>query len=103
MASKINVKPKIHDLKIAPDHFIGVFSGQKKAEYRLNDRGFQVNDVLLLREIYSGAYTGRSICAVITHILDIDDFHDFPDNAPFAGYVMLSIDLIPGTAKLEAR
>lgn len=98
MASKINVNPKHHDLKIAPEHFRNVCLGLKTAEYRRNDRNFEQFDIIRLRE-YDNGHTGNEVSAVISHVLDLDEFHDFPDNAPFAGYVMLSIQLIKGGRK----
>lgn len=39
-----------HDLKTHPAHFAAVWSGAKRAELRLNDRGFAAGDTLRLRE-----------------------------------------------------
>lgn len=98
MASKNNQIQHIHDLKIAPEHFRNVCLGLKTAEYRRNDRNFEQFDIIRLRE-YDNGHTGNEISAVVTHVLDLDEFHDFPDNAPFAGYVMLSMQLIKGSRK----
>lgn len=98
MASKNNEIRHIHDLKISPEHFRNVCLGLKTAEYRRNDRNFEQFDTIRLRE-YDNGHTGNEISAIITHVLDLDEFHDFPDNAPFAGYVMLSIQLIKGSRK----
>lgn len=98
MASKISEIRHVHDLKIAPEHFRNVCLGLKTAEYRRNDRNFEQFDIIRLRE-YDNGHTGNEISAIITHILDLDEFHDFPDSAPFAGYVMLSIQLIKGSRK----
>jgi hypothetical protein len=64
-------KPIEHDLKIWSRHFEGVLSGKKKAEYRVNDRDFQVGDTLMLREVTEPdcKYTGRKIYVSITHII----------------------------------
>lgn len=64
-----HMAPKRHELKTAPSAFCHVIDGTKTAEYRKDDRGFSVGDVLWLRE-WSQAfgYTGREATAVITHI-----------------------------------
>lgn len=77
---------KIHDLKCWPEHFDPVARGHKTVELRLNDRNYQVGDVLYLREYepLERAYTGRSVHALITHIVSGGEWL-----AP--GYVALSI------------
>ena len=39
-----------HSLKILPEHFNAVVSGNKKSEIRYNDRNYRVGDILSLRE-----------------------------------------------------
>lgn len=41
---------KTHELKTWPDPYEAVFTGRKHFEYRKDDRGFQVGDLLLLRK-----------------------------------------------------
>lgn len=36
---------KIHELKIAPLHFKAVQSEDKRAEFRLNDRDYALDDI----------------------------------------------------------
>ncbi|WP_312828084.1 DUF3850 domain-containing protein, partial [Escherichia coli] len=48
---------KTHKLKIATVHFIGVMNGTKTAEFRINDRNFQVGDILELREFDRDEFT----------------------------------------------
>lgn len=73
---------KLHELKTDPIVFMDVANGYKNFEIRYDDRGFQVRDVLLLRETkYDGArmkqdavkypliYTGREITALVTYRL----------------------------------
>lgn len=76
----------IHDLKIGPFFFSAVSGGQKKAEFRENDRDFKCGDFLRLRE-WDGEYTGSELMVVITHILPIEKL------IPGAGsWAMLSIE-----------
>lgn len=68
-----------HELKTDSDVFQAVASGLKTYEIRINDRNFQVNDELFLREtkhtglkMMSGApleYTGEEKTVQVTHIL----------------------------------
>lgn len=81
---------KIIDLKIVQPYFDDVASGRKKAELRKDDRDFAVGDMLILREWTGTEYTGRSVGAIVTHILK---------NCGFGlaeGYVILSIKLCGG-------
>lgn len=52
-----------HDLKTWPVYFQPLVDGVKRFEIRLNDRGFQIGDVLRLREWELGTYryTGREL------------------------------------------
>lgn len=45
--------PQIHDLKTWPEYFQPVIGGRKGFEVRVNDRGFQCGDYLLLREYHA--------------------------------------------------
>jgi hypothetical protein len=79
-------KTQSHELKILPEFFESVLSGEKKAEIRLADRSFTfcVGDELWLREwTKQSGYTGRNVYREITHVTDLKDY------AP--GYVMLSM------------
>lgn len=60
-----------HKLKTVQPHFDAVASGAKRAEIRKNDRGFEVGDVLVLREYdpATDAFTGRFVEVRITHVL----------------------------------
>ena len=73
---------KTHELKILPVHFEGVLSGLKKAEFRLGDRDYEVDDLLILREFNKGKYTGRVLTKSVGHITDLKGYAD--------GYLMLS-------------
>ena len=78
-----------HELKILPQYFKAVAEGKKPFEYRLNDRGFKVNDNLLLREYNEklSKYTGNLVQAEITYILE--NIMNLP-----RGYAILGIKII---------
>ena len=78
-----------HSLKILPEHFNAVFSGNKKSEIRYNDRNYRVGDILSLREWDGdcGDYSGKQVEVRVTHILDDERYLQ-------NGYVMLSFELI---------
>jgi hypothetical protein len=62
---------KVHELKTWPEYFEMIFTGKKTFEVRKNDRGFQVGDILHLREysMKTLSYTGRECKREITYIL----------------------------------
>ena len=57
-------------LKILPEYYEAVKCGDKTFEVRLNDRDYQVNDVLHLQEFNNGEYTGRELVKVISYLLN---------------------------------
>ena len=59
-----------HELKIWPQHFDKVQGGVKKFEVRMDDRGYQIGDLLHLREWdpMSELYTDREIMACIGYV-----------------------------------
>lgn len=64
----------IHELKILPEYFNAVISGEKTFEIRKNDRPFHKGDLLALNE-YDGQYwTGNSCLVYIDYILDNPDY-----------------------------
>jgi hypothetical protein len=77
--STIN-QTKVHDLKTDPYIFNRIVDGDQNFEIRLNDRNFQVGDIIISRETrYSGVemkagrpleYTGRLVRRRILAILD---------------------------------
>lgn len=88
---------KIIELKIKPEYFIAVIQGNKTAELRLNDRDYQVNDIIILREFDGTKYTGHSVCVKITHILS---------NCGFGlqdGYAILSFKLLKREVKKDVK
>lgn len=78
-----------HYLKIIPEFFNLIVSGQKTCEVRYNDREYRVGDILLLREYdyLNCSYTGRSFLCRVTHILDSSDYCK-------QGFVVMSIKAI---------
>jgi hypothetical protein len=68
-----------HELKTWPEYFAALLDGTKTFEYRRNDRGFRVGDVLHLREWDSitGHYTGREMRRRVTYVLSTDVSGDF--------------------------
>lgn len=62
----------IHELKTIPPYFQWSWLKIKPFEVRKNDRGFQVFDVLVLKEYLpvSKEYTGRVIVARVTSIVE---------------------------------
>lgn len=83
---------KIHELKTDPEPFAAQFRGDKNYEVRVNDRGFQAGDLLVLRETAESAYvmqrtgsklvyTGRVLSRTITEVREFPALKD--------GYVIL--------------
>lgn len=85
MAGKTNVS---HELKCWPAPYDALRSGEKTCEIRRDDRGFNVGDVLWLREWTAGnpgTYTGQSLRFLVTHI------DRGPDWSLPMGHVVMSI------------
>jgi len=63
-----------HDLKCDPVPFTEVFEGRKRAEFRKNDRFFEIGDTLTLWEWLrhpgrkSYQYSGHFVNATVTHV-----------------------------------
>jgi len=60
---------KLHELKILPEYAHARQHGRKTDELRKDDRDYEVDDIVLLREWSDGAYYGWSQLNVITGIL----------------------------------
>lgn len=61
--------PAMHELKIAPEYFRQQADGTKTFELRFDDRGFQIGDLILLREYAHPHYTGRQLTRKIVGLL----------------------------------
>lgn len=57
-----------HEIKILPEYFIPTANGNKAFEIRKNDRSYQRNDKLVMKEWNGIAYTGNEIHCTITFI-----------------------------------
>ncbi len=82
----------IHQLKLEKDCFIAVLKGDKTFEIRNDDRHFRVGDIVGFNEVElvdssHSRYSGRSILARITYILNDDRY--VPD-----GYVAFSFETL---------
>ena len=85
----------IHKLKTDPEVFQAVVEGRKTFEIRFNDRGYQVGDLIVLKETkFTGQqmregspliYTGREMQKQISYILSGYGLQD--------GWVILGITL----------
>lgn len=59
-----------HELKTWPEPFAQVASGEKVYEIRKDDRGYEVGDLLQLKEFdpADGTFSGHEIIALVKHI-----------------------------------
>lgn len=82
-------KPKTHWLKTWPQYFQAMANGTKRFELRKDDREFEVNDKLRLREWDPDTkeYTGQEVTVSITYILEGEQAWKFGLDE---GYVLMS-------------
>lgn len=90
IAAEISGK-RVHELKTWPFFFEEIIKGTKTFEVRNDDRGFQVGDVLLLREFDNGTkkYSGRTISRLIKSKFDSNQVSGLE-----RGYCILGLDTI---------
>lgn len=78
----------IHEIKILPQYFCRVADGTKTFEVRNNDRGYQPNDIVVMKEFDKSrlpkdaktlseeemkvAYTGREIKKRVGYVLPVN-------------------------------
>lgn len=84
----------IHDVKIAPNYFKAIVTGVKNFEIRKNDRNYQVDDFLLLKEYKEGKYTGAKILKQITFISEYEQ----KDN-----YIVMSLKSVPDSFSIYVQ
>lgn len=62
---------KTHYLKTWPEPFAAIVDGRKTFEVRVNDRGFEVGDRLILQEYNPGSaeFTGAYVIVKVTYLL----------------------------------
>lgn len=90
----------IHHLKCHPAPFCAIVRGEKHHEWRRDDRGFEVGDILNLQEFAISIYTGDTCEVKVTHITRGPDF-EIPE-----GFVVMSIETLgvwESSAELRAR
>ena len=83
-ASLLAMKRAVSKLSVSPD--VILVDGNKTFEIRLNDRGFQVGDIVVLKEWDNIKFSGREKRGVIKYILD-DKFIGLAK-----GYVAFSVN-----------
>ena len=76
-----------HYLKILPEYYRAIESGDKTFEVRYNDRDFHRYDILHLQEWFGGEYSKREIVAEVVYLLDNPDYCK-------EGYVIMGIKVI---------
>lgn len=64
----------IHELKIKPNFFTDVITGEKSFEIRKNDRPFKKGDLLALNEHDGVNYTGNSCLVYVDYIIDNPEY-----------------------------
>lgn len=86
-----------HDLKTYSPNFKAIWGGSKHFETRKNEPGYQINDVVILKEfeLKGSAYTGRIIEAKITYIQQGNDY------GIMSGYVVIGFKIIKRLKKVK--
>lgn len=81
---------KTHELKLLKEPFREKWDGNKSWEYRLNDRDYQLGDILLEKEYdhINNTFTGREITEQVTYIVPGGQYN-VPDD-----YVIMSTKTI---------
>lgn len=101
--------PKVHELKCWPPFYWEVERGEKTFELRYNDRDYQVDELVWLREWvpsqevapsydaeaggwHDPGYTGESCLLRITYVLKNVPIEHHPGLQP--GYVILGVEVV---------
>lgn len=78
----------VHDLKITQEYFLAKLQGIKPFEVRINDREYEIGDILVLHELNEDMeYTGRTITQSVNYKFENPDYLR-------QGYVILSGEII---------
>ena len=97
---------QVHELKTWPTAFEALRDGDKRADFRPNDRQFHIGDVLLLEEYvpegvedeWAGdgvlGYTGQILLMQITHI-ELGGKFDIPDGFVVLSVVPIRLEVVP--------
>ncbi|QYC51754.1 putative activating signal cointegrator protein [Proteus phage vB_PmiS_PM-CJR] len=77
---------KMHRIKIYPLYFRQVCSGMKKAELRINDRNYQIGELVIMKEYDpdTKSYTGNFVTVEITMVNDVSDFTNIANQVMFS-------------------
>ncbi len=84
---------KVHALKCWPESFQAIDEGRKRCEVRVNDRGFEVDDILHLLEFIpqNETYTGQDLLVGVTHIFGPEDK---PEGLLQGDTILMSIQIL---------
>jgi hypothetical protein len=82
-------KPKIHELKCWIEPFEALLAGRKTHEFRKDDRGFKVGDILVLRKWNQIDDVLVFPCQIIRRVVTY--ISQGPDFGIPSGYVIMSI------------
>ena len=86
-----------HEIKIKPKYFEQVLSGNKTFETRINDRGYNDGDIVVLKE-WDINYTGRTFTAKIGYCLYLKEY--FGNDNQYVVFSLLDISQPPGKKEL---
>jgi len=94
-------KDMMHELKARPSQFQAIWDGVRPFDLRRDDRDFQINDTLRLREwdplISDVGYTGRVMLVMITYVLKHAEAPGIEK-----GFVVLGVKALSRQAKMLA-
>jgi len=86
---------KMHELKTINPYFSDVYDEKKPVEIRLDDRGFEAEDMLWLREYipayahHHAEYTGREMICLVTYMIPAGQFEGLSP-----GYCLMVIKIL---------
>jgi hypothetical protein len=90
---------RVHELKTWPPFFQAIVDGEKSFELRKDDRGFEVGDILVLKEFDPhkgcGEYTWRDTTRVVIYKLAGGQFSGIEKD-----YCILGLGVLPPTMRV---